>query len=235
MKKEHLILSVVLMTAIIVSSCGRSVSNEKTSSKEKAPSNEVTVVEEVTAIEELTIGSQIWMTQNLNVVKFRNGDSIPQAKTNEEWKTAEKNKQPAWCYYDNNQKNGEKYGKLYNWYAVNDARNMAPKGWHIPSDAEWTILEKQLNKKIKDTNHIKTNTSKHNVNNLFGELSGYRTSNGKFWRLGLCGGWWSSTERNGRYALGRNSNGNRNKLGGLNEDISYGSKGVGLSVRCVRD
>ena len=235
MKKEHLILSVVLMTAIIVSSCCRSVSNEKTSSKEKAPSNEVTVVEEVTAIEELTIGSQIWMTQNLNVVKFRNGDSIPQAKTNEEWKTAEKNKQPAWCYYDNNQKNGEKYGKLYNWYAVNDARNMAPKGWHIPSDAEWTILEKQLHKKIKDTNHIKTNASKHNVNNLFGELSGYRTSNGKFWRLGLCGGWWSSTERNGRYALGRNSNGISNKLGGLNEDISYGSKGVGLSVRCVRD
>jgi uncharacterized protein (TIGR02145 family) len=235
MKKKHLILSVVLMTAIIVSSCGSSVSNEKTSSKEKSPSNEITVVQEVTEIEELTIGSQIWMTQNLNVVKFRNGDSIPHAKTNEEWITAEKNKQPAWCYYDNNQKNGEKYGKLYNWYAVNDARNLAPKGWHIPSDAEWTILEKQLDKKIKDTNHIKTNASKHNVNNFFGELSGYRTSNGKFWRLGLCGGWWSSTERNGRYALGRNSNGNRNKLGGLNDDISYGSKGVGLSVRCVRD
>jgi hypothetical protein len=93
---------------------------------------------------EVKIGTQVWMTKNLNVDKFRNGDPIPQAKTREEWKAAGENKQPAWCYYDNDPANGVKYGKLYNWYAVNDARGLAPAGYHVPSDAEWTILENQL-------------------------------------------------------------------------------------------
>jgi len=88
----------------------------------------------------VTIGTQEWMTENLDVSTFRNGDSIPEAKTNEEWKRAGELKQPAWCYYDNVPKNGTIYGKLYNWYAVNDARGLVPKGYHVPSDEEWTIL-----------------------------------------------------------------------------------------------
>jgi len=84
------------------------------------------------------------MTENLNVATFRNGDPIPEAKTNEEWKKAGENKQPAWCYYDNDPKNGAKYGKLYNWYAVSDPRGLAPNGWHVPTDAEWTILTDYL-------------------------------------------------------------------------------------------
>ena len=88
----------------------------------------------------VTIGNQTWTTKNLDVATFRNGDAIPQAKTNEEWSAAGENKQPAWCYYDNDVKNGPKYGKLYNWYAVNDARGLAPAGWHIPTDEEWTVL-----------------------------------------------------------------------------------------------
>jgi uncharacterized protein (TIGR02145 family) len=88
----------------------------------------------------ITIGTQVWMTKNLDVATFRNGDPIPQAKTNEEWIKAGENQQPAWCYYDNAPANGAKYGKLYNWYAVNDSRGLAPVGYHIPSDAEWTKL-----------------------------------------------------------------------------------------------
>jgi uncharacterized protein (TIGR02145 family) len=88
----------------------------------------------------ITIGTQVWMTKNLDVATFRNGDPIPQAKTNEEWTKAGENKQPAWCYYENDPANGAKYGKLYNWYAVNDSRGLAPVGYHIPSDAEWTKL-----------------------------------------------------------------------------------------------
>jgi len=83
-------------------------------------------------------------TKNLNVSTFRNGDPIPQAKTVEEWKKAGENQQPAWCYYDNDPADGEKYGKLYNWYAVDDTRGLAPKGWHVPSNAEWTILTDYL-------------------------------------------------------------------------------------------
>ncbi|MBM3401498.1 MAG: hypothetical protein FJY21_04145 [Bacteroidetes bacterium] len=88
----------------------------------------------------VTIGNQVWMTKNLDLDKFRNGDPIQEAKTNEEWKKAGENKQPAWCYYNNDPANGTKYGKLYNWYAVTDPRGLAPKGWHIPTDMEWTIL-----------------------------------------------------------------------------------------------
>lgn len=74
----------------------------------------------------VTIGTQVWRTKNLDVATFRNGDSIPQAKTNEEWEKAAENQQPAWCYYNNDPANGAKYGKLYNWYAVNDSRGLAP-------------------------------------------------------------------------------------------------------------
>ena len=88
----------------------------------------------------VVIGTQIWMTENLNVSTFRNGDPILEAKTTEEWENAGKNKQPAWCFYENDPKYGTKYGKLYNWYAVNDQRGLAPVGWHVPSDAEWTLL-----------------------------------------------------------------------------------------------
>jgi len=90
------------------------------------------------------IGEQVWMAENLNVSKFRNGDLIPEAKTKEEWKAAGENKQPAWCYYDNDKKNGEKYGKLYNWYAINDRRGVIPEGWHLPSDEEISTLKYYL-------------------------------------------------------------------------------------------
>ena len=103
----------------------------------------------------VTIGSQVWMAKNLEVSTFRNGDVIPQATSNAEWGAAGENKQPAWCYYDNDSKNGVKYGKLYNWYAVNDPRGLAPAGYHVPTDAEWTTLENFLSddegKKMKST------------------------------------------------------------------------------------
>ncbi len=92
----------------------------------------------------VTIGTQVWMTKNLDVDHFRNGNPIPQAKTDEEWERAGKNKQPAWCYYNNDPANGVKYGKLYNWYAVNDQRGLAPAGYHVPSEEEWQVLTDYL-------------------------------------------------------------------------------------------
>ena len=91
-------------------------------------------------IEEVTIGNQIWMNKNLNVDKFRNGDAIPYAKYELDWIEARKNKKPAYGYYDNNPNNEFKYGKMYNWYAVNDDRGLAPDGWKIPTIQEWEIL-----------------------------------------------------------------------------------------------
>lgn len=80
------------------------------------------------------------MTKNLNVNKFRNGDIIPQAKSNQEWKEAYNQQQPAWCYYNNDPANGDKYGKLYNWYTIIDKRGLAPYGYHIPTYEELESL-----------------------------------------------------------------------------------------------
>ena len=86
-----------------------------------------------------------WMAENLNVDRFCNGDSIPEAKTWEDWKLYSDDKQPAWCYYNFDPKNGPKYGKLYNGYAVIDPRGLAPAGWAIPHDGHWNQLTYSLN------------------------------------------------------------------------------------------
>jgi uncharacterized protein (TIGR02145 family) len=117
---------------------------------------------------EVKIGSQIWMSKNLNVDTFRNGDKIPEAKTDQEWLNAAKNKQPAWCYFhDKSTSNisdsgqvyrtvdhvakGEVSGKLYNWYAISDPRGLAPSGWHIPTISEWGILGNYTSSGKKDS------------------------------------------------------------------------------------
>ncbi len=98
-----------------------------------------------TQFKTVKIGNQIWMAENLNVDKFRNGDPIPEARTNEEWQRAGKNKQPAWCYYDNDPANGEIHGKLYNWYSVADKRRITQEGFIIPNFISLNYLLRQYN------------------------------------------------------------------------------------------
>jgi len=86
------------------------------------------------------IGTQEWMSENLDVATFRNGDSIPQARSRAEWWQAGQEGKPVWCYYNNDPVMGKSYGKLYNWYAINDSRGLAPSGWHVPNDKEWGVL-----------------------------------------------------------------------------------------------
>jgi uncharacterized protein (TIGR02145 family) len=162
---------------------------------------------------EVTIGKQVWMSENLNVDKFRNGNPIPQAKTDEEWLKAGKNGKPAWCYYNNDPENGmkygrlyddtangDKYGKLYNWFAVNDLRGLAPVGWHIPSDEEWTQLTNQLSsnkyvvgEKMKSTSGWRGNPGT-NESGFSGMPGGYRYYNGPFSDFGDKGHFWSSSK-----------------------------------------
>jgi len=97
-----------------------------------------------TQFKTVEIGNQIWMAENLNVDRFRNGDPIPEAKTNEEWQRAGENKQPAWCYLDNDPANGDKYGKMYNFYAVNDKRIITPYGCNVPTYLDYSILIENL-------------------------------------------------------------------------------------------
>ncbi|MBM3161056.1 MAG: fibrobacter succinogenes major paralogous domain-containing protein [Bacteroidetes bacterium] len=181
----------------------------------------------------VTIGKQVWMTKNLDVATFRNGDPIPEAKTYEEWEIAGENKQPAWCYYKNDPANGAKYGKLYNWYAVNDSRGLAPTGWHIPSDAEWTELtdflggEDVAGTKMKSKSGWEEDGNGTNESGFSGLPGGNRYDDDSFNDIGYNGFWWSSTEG---VAWSRT-------LGFDDGSVSrFGSgRQSGFSVRCLRD
>lgn len=161
---------------------------------------------------EVTIGNKTWMAENLNVVKFRNGDTIPNAKSMAEWIKAGKNGQPAWCYFNNETLNGTKYGKLYNFFAVADPRGLAPDGWHVASDEEWTSLIAHLGGEDVAGNKMKTPSLWKNAGNIVGPYmeagssngnnssgfsglpGGYRNYTGNFESLSQNGYWWSSTE-----------------------------------------
>jgi uncharacterized protein (TIGR02145 family) len=150
---------------------------------------------------EVKIGDQIWMSVNLNTNRYQNGDLIPEMKSDKEWKKAGENKQPAWCYYDNDSINGDKYGKLYNWYAVADSRGICPAGWHAPSDNEWTHLVEYLGGnlvaggKMKSATSWRAPNSVPSLNSKFNGLPGGFCNNfGTFSLIGDYGDWWSSNE-----------------------------------------
>jgi uncharacterized protein (TIGR02145 family) len=183
------------------------------------------------------IGNQTWMTENLNVDRFRNGDLIPEAKTADDWKRAGKNEQPAWCYNNNDPVNGEKYGKLYNWYAVYDSRGLAPTGYHVPSDFEWTTLTTYLGgediaaSKLKSNSGWNYNGNGTNSTGFSGLPGGYRVGNGTFGFIGKSGYWWSSSKADTFSAWYRSLhylNGNLLRNG-------HSPKQGGFSVRCLRD
>lgn len=98
------------------------------------------VSQQIGSYKTVQIGTQVWMAKNLDVSTFRNGDLIPEAKTDEEWKKAGENKQPAWCYFKNDSIDNKMYGKLYNCWVIRDKRILAPEGYHIPTENEWRIL-----------------------------------------------------------------------------------------------
>ena len=183
----------------------------------------------------VTIGTQVWMTKNLDVSTFRNGDPIPEAKTVEEWSAYNGAREPARCYFDNDPANGAKYGKLYNWYAVNDARGLAPAGWHIPSNDEWTILTDYLGGvntagyKMKSKSGWKENGNGTNSSGFSGLPGGNRLNIGTFYSIGNYGTWWSSSE----YTDGAWYR----DLGYNNGNVDRGNDflGTGFSVRCLRD
>jgi uncharacterized protein (TIGR02145 family) len=189
------------------------------------------------ALPTIQIGTQKWMSKNLDVAFYRNGDPIPQVTDPTAWAGLTTG---AWCYYNNDPIEGYKYGKLYNWYAVNDPRGLAPQGWHIPSDAEWTTLETTLGGssvaggKMKEPgthNWTFHNTGADNSSGWAGLPGGDRTSNGSFGGIGKSGKWWSSTELLTSSAWYRGLDGSN---GDLTRD-GYGGKRSGFSVRCLRD
>jgi uncharacterized protein (TIGR02145 family) len=184
------------------------------------------------------ICDQNWMVKNLNVAKYRNGDDIPQITNPTTWGNLTTG---AWCWYNNDSVTyAAIYGRLYNWYAVNDSRGLAPAGWHIPSDAEWNTLGTCLQDVYNAGGFMKEAGTMHwnnpnvgatNSSGFTGLPGGFRNSNGSVYQyLNVWGYWWSSTENDSidawsRYLSSLNSN--------LNATIT--NKKNGFSVRCVSD
>ncbi|MEL6810266.1 MAG: fibrobacter succinogenes major paralogous domain-containing protein [Bacteroidota bacterium] len=164
-----------------------------------------------------------WMSKNLNVEKFNNGDLIPEAKTAEEWMEAGKNKTPAFCYYGNEENLGEKYGKLYNWYAVNDERGLAPEGWHVATDQEWKRL-------IDELGGLKKATEVLTKGEFSSHLSGLRDMDGSFANEGHSAIYWTGTPLNSFLAHNR-------QIPGGDDEIGVGSShySMGFSIRCVKN
>jgi uncharacterized protein (TIGR02145 family) len=186
--------------------------------------------------ETVTIGTQVWMLKNLDVDHYRNGDSIPEVRDNKEWS---KLTTGAWCYYNNSDSLGKIYGKLYNGYAVKDSRGLAPIGYHVPSDAEWTTLTNYLGgesvaggkMKEKGTIHWSSpNEGATNSSGFLGLPGGSRNYNGGCDGVWDCGFWWPDTVGDSTGAMFRYI------LNSYTNIFKYFDRIVwGFSVRCIKD
>ena len=187
----------------------------------------------------ITTGTQTFMDKNLVVVTYRNGDVIPQVADQTAWASLTTG---AWCHYNNDPANDTIYGKLYNWYAVNDPRGLAPQGWHIPTVAEWTCFSISLGGEFVAGGKMKTtgtsrwnspNTGATNESRFAGLPGGFRcgkNSCGGFGDIGNGGYWWTNAENGSDGAWSRNL-----YYASKNLISSYGGKSSGFSVRCLRD
>jgi uncharacterized protein (TIGR02145 family) len=182
------------------------------------------------------LGTQEWMVGNLKTSKYNDGTTIPLVTDGTIWGNLTT---PAYCWYNNDISTYKNtYGALYNWYTVNTGK-LCPTGWHIPTEAEWTVLENYLGgsaaggklKETGTTHWLSPNIGATNESGFTGLPGGNRYSLGTFAEIGSGGYWWGSTE---------NSYGSAFGLSLHRDDIYiiisyYGDKSNGMSVRCVRD
>lgn len=238
------LLNFVLITSSILlyTSCKNSSESNSENKNSIIKSIEKKSYENVNEnISEIRIGNQIWSTKNLDVTTFRNGDPILEAKSNLDWEVAGRNQQPAWCYYDNDPNNGEKYGKLYNWYAIIDERGLVPRGWHVPTISEWDRLvdflggDQIAGKKMKNIDGWDENGNGSNESGFSGLPGGMRYRDGDFFGGGRNGEWWSNSEKNSNegevcllyYWL--------DKVGPDKTKWTINNKSEGRSIRCIKD
>lgn len=182
---------------------------------------------------EAQICEQIWMVRNLDVSYYRNGDPIPQVQSMDELNNATSG---AWCYYAFNEEYGKKYGKLYNWHAVNDIRGLSPKGWRIPSYDDWEILSECLGGweiaggKMKEEGTVNWASPNEGATNESGFTALPGGAGLPFWALGEDGYFWSSTELNDDAAFYRTLFHTSGVL-----DLSLDPKNAFYSVRCLKE
>jgi uncharacterized protein (TIGR02145 family) len=193
----------------------------------------------------IQIGAQTWMAENLRTTKYRNGTSLVNITDSVAWKDT---KEGAWCYYNNDLGNDTLYGKLYNWYAVIDSGGLCPSGWHVPTDAEWNVLAKQVDPSADTTlccnnaagGSMKStgtqywespNRNATNSSGFSGLPGGSRSlTSTSFTYFEQTGYWWSSTETIIKTGQARFLFYFDGALTRFNAD-----KSNGFSVRCLKD
>jgi len=186
----------------------------------------------------VTIGTQVWMAKNLNVTHYRNGDAIPNVTDGAQWYGLTSG---AYCDYGNDPNNATTYGRLYNWYAVTDSRELAPEGWHIPSDAEWATLVNYLGgsgsagsklKEVGNSHWVDSNTDATNESGFTAMPGGYRTTGiqGNFMYLGYYAKFWTNAITPFPIMYYLNS-----AMTQCVQDYNNCGKMYGFSVRCVKD
>lgn len=183
----------------------------------------------------VTICGQVWANKNLGVSHYRNGDPIPKVTDPTAWAALTTG---AYCYYNNDSINyAATYGKLYNWYAVNDPRGLAPDGWHLPTNIEWFDLlnclgdDSSAGGPLKETGIVHWNPPNGGATNSTGftALPGGIRINGTFSSIGALGNWWTSTDLGGT-AMFITLNANNGGYYWDGYEFQYG-----LSVRCIKD
>lgn len=170
------------------------------------------------------IGTQLWMSENLKVTRFSNGDSIPQ-----ETQTAY---DPAWLYYSNNAANDSIYGKLYTGSTPGDNRNVCPIGWHVPSNADWTTLINFLGGDSIAGKKIKSNNGWDGMNEsgFNGLPAGFIYGNNAFMLMGTHGYWWSSTPLDQFHQYFTHAESWSDEFN-INAEVNN----IGMSIRCIND
>ena len=243
MKKLLLVFAVVCCTLLAITGGHEPVSAD----------NDTGTVTDIdgNVYQTVKIGNQVWTVENLRTTKYNDGTPIPLITDSDAWEALTT---PGYCWYDNDIKNKSKYGALYNLYTV-DTKKLAPKGWHVPTDAEWTTLENYLiangnnwdgtttdNKIAKslaaqtdwqtDTKPGATGNdlTKNNKSGFSAFPGGSRGSTGNFSYAGSRGSWWSATEFDASHDYNR-------LLSYANVSLYRFSivKSCGLSVRLLRD
>lgn len=187
----------------------------------------------------ITIGTQTWMAENLRTTKYRNGESIPEVTSNTEWKNLTSG---AYSNYGNTSDVDAiaTFGRLYNWFAVTDSRNLAPTGWHVATDADWTTLttflggESVAGGKLKETGTTHWNSPNTGADNSTGFTAlpaGRREyTDGSFINIGFNGFWWTSSAYNPDYSWYRQIN-----YDGAIVNPANFHKQYGFAIRCVKD
>ncbi|MDB0025524.1 fibrobacter succinogenes major paralogous domain-containing protein [Flavobacteriales bacterium] len=192
------------------------------------------------------IGDQCWFAENLRSENYENGDAIPSNLSDSEWSSTTSGAvavygEDAGCNNDSPDIDAcdpaqslEEYGRLYNWYAVDDARGLCPSGWHVTTDGEWTVMTDELGGQSIAGGQMKTTYGWQNGGNgtnssgFSGLPGGGRYSDGSFDGAGSYAYWWSSSP-DGSYAWDRYLSSDSESVGRYVDNRRDGS-----SVRCVR-